>query len=201
MENKALVELASNLMGANHAYLRSIGLSAEKIAQNPALLAHKPEALQRKHEFLSSLGLSDKKIASNPQLLGRNLDSLRKNYENLQRYFETGTIGVYAHLLGSNQKTIDDNVEFLARLDIDYHINPLLLDTRVGKKLEKLKAFFKIVLDDDVPDDCLEDRAREFYQQYGTVQTISNTLIRSTNYVLRNRDRLRQKYFTSGSGS
>src|SRR3990167_1086146 len=65
-------------------FLRSLGLTDEKIASRAELLGRDPETIERNYKSLRSLGLTDEKIASRAELLGRDPETIERNYKSLR---------------------------------------------------------------------------------------------------------------------
>ena len=127
-------------------------------------------------------------------------ETIKRNYCNLVQYLSGSEIAKYSNLLGASPKTINESAEFLGRIGVDYHKQPLLFSTTVKKKKAKLRVFFKEVLGEAVGECALEERARTFFQEYASSGNYNAVLMRSSAYHRNNKDKLRAKYEHQGDG-
>ena len=179
--------------------LRRIGLTDEKIATYAQLLGKDPETIERNYQRLSALGLKDEKIASRADLLGRNPETIKNNYQNhirlLRKDYKDRDSGrelllTQAHLLGIPSTTIENNIQFLDHLEIDYH-NGLLLGTTAQLKRKKMAWLLREVFDyRSLPE---KERHETIKRMYDFVRNNPQYLINSISTLEKKKSKLRTK--------
>ena len=180
-------------------FLRSKGLSDEKIASRAELLGRDPETIDRNYKALQRLGLSDEKIASQAHLLGMNPETIDRNYQRhvglLRQDYRNRSSGrdlliTYAQLLGIPPNTIESNVQFLHNMGVDYN-SGILLGTKTQTKRQKMAWMLRELFDYR---NTSQDKKREAIGGlYDFIRDNPTILTKSINSMERNKDTLLEK--------
>ena len=156
LKNKGLTDskIGSNpwLLGINQlnlllkcSSLSNYGITDAKIASRVELLKRDTNTIKNNYDNLISLGISPIKIATQAQLLCKKQRTVKRNFNNLLKNLEndydcdnnSDWVKRNAQLLGNSEETINENIDYFRKNNIDYKSNSLLLGTKLSLKLEK----------------------------------------------------------------
>ena len=203
----ALLRRDPETIERNHKNLRSYGISDEKIATNAALLGRDPETIERNHKNLISYGISKEKIATNAALLGRDPETIERNYQKaialLRQNSQDRNSGKnllinQPQLFGLSPENINENVQYLNSINIDYNNAPLLLGTKVQTKRGKMVWMLQNLFDyERLPS---SQKSEAIQNMYDFIRGNPTYLVMSISALERKRDKLQKrvrKYYYS----